>query len=166
MLKHSRLLEVLDYNKTSGQFTWKAATRYSSPKQPGDIAGTKLRGGYIGISIDGKKYLAHRLAWFYEHGEMPSLFIDHINGKTDDNRISNLRVVTNQQNAQNKRTAHANNSHGFLGVSKEGGKWKARIRVDGKEKYLGLFATPDEAHAAYVAAKVAFHPFQTLKEAA
>lgn len=157
-----RLKALLSYDMETGQFTWLARTTRTTNIAVGSIAGHVHKSGYCVICIDGKGYKAHRLAWMYVHGAMPENTIDHINGARSDNRIDNLRQATNQQNAENKRKPHANNSHGYLGVSREGPRWKARIRVDYKEKYLGLFATPEEAHAAYLAAKAKFHPFQTI----
>jgi hypothetical protein len=64
----------------------------------GDVAGTLHPTGYIHIRVDGKNYQEHRLAWLYVHGKFPDNCIDHINGIKDDNRISNLRDVTTQEN--------------------------------------------------------------------
>lgn len=83
-------------------------------------------------------------------GDIPTgLFVDHINGDTSDNRRENLRLVTPLQSAQNT-TKHKDNTSGYKGVSKTyDGKWCAIIHVDGKNKYLGRFLTPEEAYAAY-----------------
>lgn len=76
--------------------------------------------------------------------------VDHINGNPLDNRYSNLRLATKSQNMSNRGKTQANTS-GFKGVSlhKPTGKWKAYIRKDCKQYYLGLFKTPQEAAAAY-----------------
>jgi hypothetical protein len=66
--------------------------------------GTSNGFGYLRITVLGKSYYAHRLAWFYMNGEWPDQ-IDHINGIKSDNRIENLRNVTVQQNNQNKLNA-------------------------------------------------------------
>ena len=67
---------------------------------------------------------------------------DHINGDRLDNRRKNLRWVTAEQNAQN---AKATSSYGVKGITKDGGKWVARIRG----LFLGSFTTPIEAGWAY-----------------
>lgn len=111
--------------------------------------------------INGVRYQASHLAWLYVKGEMPSKAIDHINGIRSDNRIINLREATLSQNAMNRIKA-ANNTSGYKGVSfhKQSGKWQASIKINGKQKYLGLFLSQKQAHNAYVnAAKVIFGEF-------
>lgn len=156
-----RLKEVLSYNRDTGVFIWKKKTAPRCNRiNPGAVAGTSDRGGYRLISIDGCTYKAHRLAWLYETGEMPSLYIDHINGCTDDNRISNLREATPSENQQNRSAAPINNkSCGLLGATKSGSKWLAQIGHKGKNINLGLFDSAKEAHEAYMAAKKLIHPF-------
>jgi hypothetical protein len=122
--------------------------------------------GYLVIGVGGRRYQAHRLAWLYVHGEMPkwpAQQIDHINGDRSDNRISNLRLATGAVNTQNMRGAHGNNKNsGLLGAHKSGTRWQSVISVHGKNHHLGVFSTPEEAHAAYVTAKRVLHPGCTL----
>jgi hypothetical protein len=67
----------------------------------------KYHEGYLYISINGSTYGAHRLAWIYEYGSIPEgLVIDHINGKRHDNKITNLRAVTQSENAKNRGIGH------------------------------------------------------------
>lgn len=94
--------------------------------------------GYYLVQMFGKKYKAHHLAWLYEYGELPSTQIDHINGNRADNRIDNLRVVSNQENSKNSKKFN-NNTSGYTGVSKFKNKWRAYITVNGKQKHLGVF---------------------------
>ncbi len=95
----------------------------------------------------------HRLIMGLPDGE-----IDHRDGNSLNNRRCNLRVATRSQNECNKGKPR-NNTSGFRGVSffKPHGKWKAQIVLNGKARHLGYFATPEEAHAAYVAARPIFH---------
>lgn len=76
---------------------------------------------------------------------------DHIDHGTLDNRRSNIRIVTRSQNMHNRR------GKGFS-FHKHTKKFKAQIAVDGAEKHIGLFGTPAEARAAYLAAKAVYHP--------
>ena len=112
--------------------------------------------GYIRIEINKKNYLLHRIIYKY-HNEDFDLTdtsknnqIDHININPLDNRIENLRVATHSQNQRN-RNKLKNCSSKYKGVywNKQRNKWEARIRIDGKKKYLGLFDNEQEAAEAY-----------------
>ena len=105
--------------------------------------------GYRRIKINGVQYRMHRLVWLYHFGEWPSDEIDHINGDPLNNHIDNLRVVTNQENQKNAKRSNANTS-GVTGVGfyTQTQKWRAEIKVDGKNKHLGYFDTFKEAVAA------------------
>ena len=127
----------------------------------GAPVGTLNGGGYIVIRYKGKLYSAHRLAWYFVHGEFPKLSLDHINENKTDNRIVNLREATDSQNKTNISTPLASNKSGFLGVSwcKHTKKWRSQIKKDGLVKYLGIFDDPVEAHETYLTAKRTLHPF-------
>lgn len=149
-LSAERLREVLDYNAITGVFTWKV--RRGKSIAPGSIAGGGDGMGYIRIKIDWKRYKAHRLAWFYTHGEWPTQHIDHINGIRSDNRIANLRDVSNQINSQNVKKARSNSKSGILGVKPVKGtsKWVAAISVSGVKTIIGKFDSKEEAGMAYL----------------
>lgn len=160
MLSQERLKQVFNYDPHKGTFTRKM-------KQPGvacgAISGSRNNEGYLVTSVDGKIYKCHRLAWFYMTGQWPEGQIDHINGVKDDNRFENLRDVTKNTNLQNQRKAQrSNKSTGVLGTFKMGNKFAARITHDGKKTYLGVYATLEEAHAAYLGAKRLLHKGCTL----
>lgn len=132
------LKEWVIYDPTSGIFTWKVKVNRS--KSIGDKAGALVH-GYIRIKIKGKAYSAHRMAWFFHYGENPPDIIDHINGVKDDNRIENLRSASSTQNGRNRK--RWTNKSGYLGVSfrEKEGFYAAHIRIDGKLRHLGCFAT-------------------------
>ncbi len=110
--------------------------------------------GYLGISIKGKSYLAHRVAWQHCVGLIPKgMVIDHINRDKSDNRIDNLRVCTNSQNASNRAEVMTTNTSGFRGVSAQAGKWLAYITHNRKRIYLGYHRTPEDAAAAHMEAR-------------
>jgi len=155
-----RLRELLHYEPETGAFTWRAYRNQHA--MPGMESGRMDWNGYRSIRVDGRNYKAHRLAWLYVYGVWPSGQIDHINGAKDDNRAVNLRDVTQSGNQQNIRAARKNNASGMLGVYPQGGKWAAKICLERKSRYLGLFATKEQAHAAYLSAKRAIHPASTL----
>jgi len=78
------------------------------------------------------------------------MVVDHINGNRLDNRKCNLRVCTHAENSMNTKISTANTS-GFKGVSKSrsGKKWRARLTVNRKIAYLGVFDSKEEAHIMY-----------------
>lgn len=93
-------------------------------------------------------------------GEDPANDVDHLDGDTANNRWRNLRPATKHQNLRNSRLHRGKALP--KGVSHCAGTWRLRasIYVDGKQKHLGMFDTPDEAHAAYrAAAQAAFGEF-------
>jgi len=89
----------------------------------------------------------------------PGQFVDHINGDGLDNRISNLRICTQQQNNFNARPRRDNKYSKYKGVRfvKAISKWLAAIKVDGVEIRLGYFAEEVEAHNAYKEASKEYH---------
>lgn len=161
-LDSTRLRELLSYDPATGVFTRKVG----SPRSPvGSIAGGSDHKGHWVIRVNAKKYFAHRLAWLYVHGVWPAGVVDHINGDGMDNRIDNLRDVTQSVNMQNLKGARKDNRAAkLLGVtwSKQHNRWRANITITGKATFLGLFNTAEEAHAAYVAAKRQHHAGNTL----
>lgn len=163
ILTQERLKELLDYDPETGIFTRK--TRAAKRVQIGDIAGSMHSKGYWVVKIDNRSHKAHRLAWLYVYGVWPTADLDHVNGIRNDNRICNLREAPNGMNAQNMRHAASNNkSSGLIGASwhKQTKKWNAQITHGNRRIHLGLFDSAEEAHAAYVRAKVELHPFNTL----
>lgn len=149
-----RLRHLLDYDPITGNFTRRVT---SGKARAGKPAGSLYALGYVYICVDGVRRGAHRLAWLHYHGVMPPEQVDHINGKKDDNRISNLRLATHAQNNRN-RPAQANNTSGFKGVRQTAhGTWNARITVDHQEIHIGNYQTIEEARAAYDAAALMHH---------
>lgn len=147
MITQDKLKGLLNYNPDTGVFTWVNAR---GNLKAGSVAGTVDYQGYVRISINERRYRAHRLAWLYVHGETLTVEIDHINGIKSDNRISNLRTATRSQNEANKIKTQKNTS-GYKGVSwhKNDKKWVAHITINQKLKCLGSFSTREEAHKAY-----------------
>lgn len=124
----------------------------------GERAGAQMVNGYISVTINGKMYYAHRLAWLLMTGEWPEKSVDHINGVRNDNRWANLRSATNQQNQFN-RGVRKDSSSGIKGVSfhKASGLWWAGIRINGKCISLKYHKTAEAAKAAYEEAAAHYH---------
>ena len=161
MLTVEQLKNALNYDANTGVFIWK--TRPSKAVKVGDVAGcVEKRIGYVTIGIAKRIYKAHRLAWLYAYSEWPKGLIDHINGNKADNRIANLRDVFADGNSQNIRKPNRRNKSGFMGVIFFQKKWRASITVSGKTKWLGDYATPEEAHQVYLVAKRKYHGACTI----
>lgn len=141
-LESNILKEHYTYCKDTGLF-FHAKSKLNGASI-GDIAGTKVK-GYISISINGKRYKAHKLAWLYEFGRFPDN-IDHINGNKSDNRIENLREVSHADNMRNRKKP-VNNKSGTIGVfyRKDTNKWRAVIVIDGVKVSLGSFSKLEDA---------------------
>lgn len=110
--------------------------------------------GYVRTKIHSKTVLLHRLL----ASPPDNMQVDHINLDPSDNRKSNLRHATNQQNVCNQPTDRENTS-GYKGVSwhKMRRKWASQIHVHGKHISLGLYANIQDAARAYN--KAAIHYF-------
>lgn len=152
--QHHQLLEFLHYSPDSGYFTWRV--RRGRMAYPGAKAGTLSSCGYYQIGLLGSRNMLHRLAWFYVYGEMPEHEIDHINGNRSDNRISNLRAATRNENNHNC-TVRKDSTTGVKGVSVHRGRYIARVRVNGKRCHIGCFGTIDEAALAVQKARLELH---------
>lgn len=159
MITQERLKELLNYSPETGLFTWKV--NKGSRGKVGAIAGNKNKiTGYVLIVIDTKSHLAHRLAFLYMAGSLPSIHTDHINGVRDDNKWDNLREVTAEQNHRNRRK-HKSNTSGVTGIrwSKASNKWLAEIRFNYVLRHLGLFTDRFDAICARKSAelRLGFH---------
>lgn len=137
-LTQERLKELLNYNAATGKFTW-AVTRRGYAKI-GSEAGRVNNKGYREISVDGKRYKAHRLAWLYVHGNWPKDQIDHIDRVRDNNSISNLRDVDQSTNLNNTGP-QKNNTSGVKYIHKSGNRWVVSI----KGNYSKSFSSIEEA---------------------
>jgi HNH endonuclease/AP2 domain len=143
-LTRARLRELLHYDEETGEFRWW--------KRVGDEVQLGERAGYVEITVDGRCYQAHQLAWRYVTGRWCRPMIDHRDGDAINNRWTNLRRATPSQNTANSRRPRHNTS-GYKGVSlTRSGRWQAIVCKNGRWIYLGTFATPEVAHAVYMAA--------------
>lgn len=114
--------------------------------------GTRSGNGYVHLRVNGTFRLAHRLIWEHVNGPIPKgMHIDHINGQKSDNRISNLRLATPSENAQNRKNT--------VGVSfcKRTKKWLVQIQHCKQHFTVGRFADREAAELAYAGAAALLH---------
>lgn len=141
-----------------GDFKSYLGYRAYQGRYAGKVAGYKLHDKvadnfYIQINLKGVAYCGHRLVWLYMYGEWPEDIIDHIDGDGLNNKLENLRSADRTINGRNRRMSK-NNSSGVNGVywEKLVNGWVAAgyYEENGirKKKYLGSYATVEEAEAA------------------
>jgi len=132
------------YDTQSGVF--RSRTGYKHHK-PWRIVGNKETKGYLQIKIGKSLYMAHRLAWLYATGEDPISYgmqVDHIDNNKTNNTFTNLRLVTNKQNCEN-RTLNSRNKTGHRGIYKRGDSFVAEVCHNYKRIKVGSFATLEDA---------------------
>ena len=148
--------DLFDYDAATGTLIRKKTIR--SNARSGDVVGFK-RGpgkGYLAVCINRRVYDVHRIIWLHQKSRWPSDRLDHVNGDTHDNRLENLREVTQQQNRYNSaRPFTATNP--FRGVHKHSNRYRAVIQKDGKQIRLGSFRTAEEARQARIRAEAEFY---------
>jgi hypothetical protein len=109
---------------------------------------------YAARKVLGRVVYLHRL--IADRMNLKGVRVDHINGDSLDNRRSNLRAATHQQNAFNQQKQKRSTSSKFKGVTfdKSRNKWMAAIKHDGVRHYLGRFTRESDAAKAYDAAAI------------
>jgi HNH endonuclease/AP2 domain len=133
------IVDAEDYARLS-QWKW-----YSKKHRTGSFYAYRN----IGSKPKRNMVMMHRLIVGAEAGQE----VDHANGDTLDNRRENLRICTGLENRRNKKRYKTNTS-GYKGVWKQSdcNRWRAYIGIRGKTRYIGLYATAEEAAGAYDAA--------------
>lgn len=135
-----------DWFGKSTKFTPETEARQWNARFSGkEIGGKPNSKGYVKVSIRCQDFSAHRIIWQLVYGEAPEQ-VDHINGIRSDNRITNLRAVSNAENTKNQKERSSNTS-GMMGVTyvKKSRLWYARVNDGGKQIHLGSFDTFEEA---------------------
>jgi hypothetical protein len=165
IISHEELTRALSYDQYTGAFTWLVSTNRAI--KVGSVAGNAVHAArqksYRQIRFSGRNYYEHRLAWFYMTGKWPVNQVGHKDEDTANNRWANLREATASTNAHNRAKPAANNTAGFLGVSRnKAGKYTAKIVVNMKHFHLGTFATAELASTAYLDAKREKHDWSPL----
>jgi hypothetical protein len=131
---------VDDEDKILAELNWSPDSRLNYAKR------SILRNGQWQIILLHRVVLSRKL----DRELLSTELVDHIDGDGLNNRRENLRLATNAQNQMNRKIGTSNTS-GYKGVywHKSSQKWMARIGVGGRQKYLGVFDTPELAYEAY-----------------
>ena len=135
-LTQERIRELLDYNQETGIFTRKISLLAAG--REGDVAGTVMGTGYIEISIQNRKWLAHRAACLYMVGYVPK-YVDHINRVKSDNSWDNLRECSHSENMKNtlvRKTSRTGCKN--VGIHKNG-LYCVMLKINGKRTSFGYF---------------------------
>lgn len=142
---------LLSYDPDTGLLHWKIAR---GKRPAGRVAGCKTKRGYVLLHMLGHMFQGHRVCWLLAHGEWPTLFVDHFDENRSNNRLSNLRQATHQQNLWN-----CSKTKGYY-FHRQSGLFGARININKKTRLIGYFKTATEARAAYLeATKIHFGEF-------
>lgn len=164
------LRELLTYDPDTGALTWKArdvswfnATERRSAANTCAVWNARYAGtpalaandgqGYLAGSVLGVAIKAHRAAWAIIYGKWPDE-VDHQDGDTMNNRKMNLVDGARAGNSKNRKPYRKNSDlpPGVRFDNRKRRPYGATIKVDGRTRYIGYYGTPDEAHAAYLAA--------------
>lgn len=148
------ILEHVYYDETSPTFLrWKNMFHKPKNDKPAMIEITK--DGYYRGQACGRRFQAHRVSWFLNHGYWPdeSQCIDHIDGVRTNNAKDNLRVTSYSENQQNRDYKDVLGGYFESRVQ----RYHSRIKINGVTHFLGYFDTPEECRAAYGVAKQHYH---------
>lgn len=142
-LTREYLHELLEYR--DGKLFWKVNRGKARAGQEAGFVGNR---GYLLIVVNGKQRMAHRLVWLMHGKKLPEM-LDHIDGNQLNNRIENLRAVTNSQNQRNQKLRKDSTS-GIKGVSwiNAHKRWAGQVWHEGKLYRAGYFEDKDECAAA------------------
>lgn len=165
----AELRQLLDYDPETGAFSWAEPNKswFASPahweayrlkREGATPLSTAHSQGYKIGGVGGCMVLAHRAAWACYYGDWPTQNIDHINQDRTDNRIDNLRDVSQGENSKNQRR-RGNNTSGVTGVywDTDRKKWAAAIHLPGRKCVaLGRYDKLADAVAARKAAEVKY----------
>lgn len=155
MITQERLRELFDYCD-GGLIRRKTGTPA--------IAKPSKHHRYLRVTVDSKAVAVHRIIFLWHHGFLPKV-IDHIDGNRLNNRIENLRSVTQQENCLNKRH-HSTSKSPYKNVYRQATnksnpnwkcKWVVSLTVHGKRTYLGSFEDIEFADLVATEARALYH---------
>jgi hypothetical protein len=144
-INYEEISKYLSYDPDTGILT---NIKHRGDLKAGDICGYIQSNGYLQLKINNRQYLVHRVAWVLHHGkDIPdNMTVDHINENKHDNRIVNLRLMSKENNSGIKGV----NGNKPRGIAKgRNGKWRAKIKIQGRNYYGTYRVCPLVAHIDY-----------------
>jgi len=155
MITQDKLKELFKYD-SNGSFI-----RLSTNKE---VKCAKNKGQrYLRVSIEGKPYFLHRMIFLYHHGYLPKV-TDHVDGDRYNNRIENLREVTQQENCLNSKhrtTSKSPYKNVYLQPPTKKSDWKRNwvvsLMVKGQRIYIGSFKDLELANLVAHEARAKYH---------
>ncbi len=153
--------DVIRYDDVTGYLYWKK--QISNRIKIGDVAGSVRHDGYVTVSIFGKEYLAHRIAYYLMTCQFPEDELDHIDGNPNNNKWDNIRDSTRSGNNQNTR------GYGKLGVRNvyyrpDRNTYQVKLMVDGKRITIGSYSDLELAELVAAEARELHHKQFAYKE--
>lgn len=155
MLSQQFIKELFDYGE--GFLIYKIKPKYSRIVIGGKAGSVFESKGEFrrAIKIKGKSYYSSRLIFLWHKGFLPDL-VDHRDRNTMNDKIENLREADRLKNSKNRKSA-TDSASKYLGVSRMGRKWRARISVNGKMRHLGVFESEEQAALIYNDSAIIYH---------
>jgi hypothetical protein len=153
-ISQNELLNLFDLK--NGVLYWKVNKPHSKYKA-GDVAGRKVKDGYMQVCVNRIRILNHQVVFKMFHGYVPKT-IDHIDGNIQNNSVENLRPATISQNQYNSKVSTRNKS-GVKGVhwNVSNKKWQVQLSINGKQSTLGYFADLELADLVAQEARDKYH---------
>lgn len=140
-VKASHLRALFTYDCETGRL-YRLKVRNRWLDAPEEVRGSM-------VMVSGRPYRTDRVIWHYCHGSWPVGKLVHVNGDEADSRIDNLAEACLSPIPGKLLGAHFN---------RRTGRWYAMISVNGRNKALGTFETPQEAHATYIRVRSELRP--------
>lgn len=145
MLTQKRLLELFHVDFENGELHRRKPIKYRQGREPLRLQECSR---YYIQAVDGKPYKRGRLIFLAAYGRFPTPTLDHIDGNSRNDALSNLREATRAQNVQNQSRIWKKTKYP-RGVAKSGKGYMASITHYGNRYYLGVFPTAEKASEAY-----------------